>query len=139
MKLQLSTRIEQQQILAPQLILSMDILQLNSMDLAARVEKEFMENPALEMSEPSAPPPEAPNPGDSRDPELKQLFDLLDTYERRYGGDERPRSSSVGADNKHEALANHADVGESLSEYLCAQIGDLELEDRIRQTETERE
>ncbi len=132
LKLQLSTRIEQQQILAPQLILSMDILQLNSMDLAARVEKEFMENPALEMTEPTALDPELPNPGDSRDPELKQLFDLLDTYESRYGGDDRPRSSSVGADNKHEALANHADVGESLSEFLCAQISDLELEDSFR-------
>ena len=133
MKLQLSTRIEQQQILAPQLILSMDILQLNTMDLAARVEKEFMENPALEMLEPTAPTPEPTPAAESRDPEVKELFDLLDTYERRYGGDERPRSgSSVATDNKHEALANHAAAAETLSDHLCAQIAELELDAAFR-------
>lgn len=131
MRLQLATRLEQQQILAPQLILSMDILQLNSLDLAARVEKEFMENPALELMEPSAPAAEPSPPGESRDPEVKQLFELLDTYERRYGGEERRRASG-GADNKHEALANHADRPESLAEHLITQVGYLELDPAFR-------
>lgn len=132
MKLQLATRLEQQQILAPQLILSMDILQLNSLDLVARVEKEFMENPALEIQDPVAPEAEPRLDRESRDPELKQLFDLLDTYERRYGGDERPRAPIGAADTKHEALANHADRPVSLPEHLRLQIGDLDLEPEFR-------
>ena len=47
MKMSLAPRMEQQQVLAPQMILSMDILLLNSLDLEARIEKEFIENPAL--------------------------------------------------------------------------------------------
>ncbi len=133
LKLQISTSLEQQQILAPQLILSMDILQLNSLDLAARVEKEFMENPALELLEPTEPTPEPPTPGDSRDPEIKELFDLLDSYERRYGGEERARGPLGAADTKHEALANHADHPETLSDHLCRQIGFLDLESDFRQ------
>ena len=132
MKLQISTRLEQQQILAPQLILSMDILQLNSLDLAARVEKEFMENPALELVEPSAAPPENPNPAETRDPEIKELFDLLDTYESRYGGDEKPRAISSGTDNKHEALSNHADERATLSDHLSEQLSELELRSELR-------
>ena len=134
MRLQLATRLEQQQILAPQLILSMDILQLNSLDLAARVEKEFMENPALELLEPSAPAAEPSIPSEGRDPEVQQLFELLDTYEKRYGGEERRRGSASGTDNKHEALANHADRPESLSEHLIAQIGYLDLDAAFRDT-----
>ena len=52
MKLQLVPRMEQKQILAPQMRLSMEILLLNSLDLETRIEKEFMENPALEVVEP---------------------------------------------------------------------------------------
>ena len=72
----------------------MDILQLNSLDLAARVEKEFMENPALEVIEPTAPTPAPEEPSEGRDPEVQELFDLLDSYERRFGGEERPRPVS---------------------------------------------
>ena len=43
MRLQVSTRLAQQQILAPQLILSMDILQLGVADLELRIQKEFTE------------------------------------------------------------------------------------------------
>ncbi len=132
MRLQLATRLEQQQILAPQLILSMDILQLNSLDLAARVEREFMENPALELLEQQSTPPEATANGESRDPEVQKLFELLDTYERRYGGEEWQRAPSGGADHKHEALANHAAHPESLDEHLQVQIGYLDLDPSFR-------
>ena len=129
MKLQLSARVEQQQILAPQLILSMDILQLNSLALAARVEKEFMENPALEVIEPTAPTPAPEEPSEGRDPEVQELFDLLDSYERRFGGEERPRPvSSAASDNKHEALANHADDSATLADHLHQQLCELELD-----------
>ena len=56
MKLELTQKLQQQQILAPQMILSMDILLLTAADLQQRIEQEFMENPALEMAESSASP-----------------------------------------------------------------------------------
>ena len=39
MRLNLVTKLEQQQTLAPQMILSMDILLLNSLDLESRIER----------------------------------------------------------------------------------------------------
>jgi len=131
MKLTLATRLEQQQILAPQLILSMDILQLNSLDLASRIEKEFMENPALELVEPVPAAVEPSGAGETRDPELKQLLELLDSYERRYGGEER-RVATGSPDAKHEALANHADHPPSLVEHLHDQIRLLDLQPEFR-------
>ena len=53
MKLELTQKLQQQQILAPQMILSMDILLLTAADLQQRIEQEFIENPALELSESS--------------------------------------------------------------------------------------
>ena len=41
MKLELTQKLQQQQILAPQMILSMDILLRAAQDLQQRIEKEF--------------------------------------------------------------------------------------------------
>ncbi|MEM7166679.1 MAG: hypothetical protein AAF581_14525, partial [Planctomycetota bacterium] len=113
MKLQLAAKLDQQQILAPQMILSMDILHLNTVDLESRIEQEFMENPALELVEETAEssPPEQESP---RDVEVQELFEVLNTYESRYGGEEPPRrrvAEEVGS--KHEAMLNHEDRPET--------------------------
>ncbi len=52
MKLELTQQLQQQQILAPQMVLSMDILLLTTQDLQQRIDKEFVENPALEIVDP---------------------------------------------------------------------------------------
>lgn len=147
MRLHLEAKLEQQQILAPQMILSMDILHLNTLDLEARIEKEFMENPALELvedasdsgesseetarevaaSEGSFDEADAPR---GRDAEVAELLEVLDGFARRYGGDEPPRRSgweSNEGSSKHEALLNHADRPATLIDWLHQQAGFLEL------------
>ena len=128
MKLRLAPRLEQQQVLAPQMILSMDILLLSSIDLENRIEREFMENPALELDEKLG-QPDAEPAAEKRDPEVEQLLDKLDAFERRYGGDERPRARVGGEDDaKYEALQNHADRPSGLLGHLCEQVGYLDLD-----------
>lgn len=133
MKLNLEARLDQQQVLAPQMILSMDILLLNTADLELRIEKEFMENPALEIEEETAATPEPAEPAaeaEAADPEIQALYEILDTYESRYGGDDRPRGQLMSSDegSKHEALLNHADRSETIVEVLERQIGFLDLD-----------
>lgn len=127
MKLQLVPRLEQKQILAPQMRLSMEILLLNSMDLENRIEKEFMENPALELAEQDAPQTDTAETADAddggNDTEVQELFEVLDSIEKRYGGDEPvTRRASDAIDSKHEALQNHADRPRTLVDHLEQQI-----------------
>src|SRR6185295_5617008 len=60
MKLELTQKLRQEQILAPQMILSMDILLLTNLELENRLQDEFMSNPALEITEPPPQPQETP-------------------------------------------------------------------------------
>lgn len=123
MKLSLSPKLEQQQILAPQMILSMDILLLNSIDLENRIDKEFIENPALELDE-VTPDPMEPVASEERS-EVQEIYDLIDHYESRYGGDEAPRKRSGMSseeDGKYEALSNTAARAQTLTEHLRQQI-----------------
>ena len=55
MRLELTQKLQQQQVLAPQMILSMDILLLPTLDLEQRIQDEFSENPALELVEQEQP------------------------------------------------------------------------------------
>ncbi|MGE3165183.1 MAG: RNA polymerase factor sigma-54 [Planctomycetota bacterium] len=135
MKLNLEARLEQQQVLAPQMILSMDILLLNTTDLELRIEKEFMENPALELEEDVPTPPEPVSEAAPADPEIQALYEILDTYESRYGGDDRPRTQSAPIEDgaKQDALLNHADRPETIVEVLERQVSYLDLDPALSQ------
>lgn len=127
MKLSLSPRLDQQQILAPQMILSMDILLLNSIDLENRIDKEFMENPALELEEAQAEAAET----EEAPSEVQELFELIDHYESRYGGEEAPAKRGAGTaetDDKYEALSNTAARAVTLTEHLRQQIRFREID-----------
>ena len=91
MRLQISGRLEQQQTLTPQLILSMDILQLGVTDLEARIQKEFTENPALELVEKPTFTADAPteNTSEKVDDETRRLMDIVDNWERPVTGERR--------------------------------------------------
>ncbi|HCW44280.1 MAG TPA: hypothetical protein DGU45_03085, partial [Planctomycetes bacterium] len=82
------------------MILSMDILQLGVTDLEARIQKEFTENPALELVENPAPT------GDSStepvDSEARRLMDIVDQWDRPMTGERRQVGSSEASDAKHE-------------------------------------
>ena len=98
MKLELTQRLLQQQILAPQMILSMDVLLLTVAELENRIEKELEENPALEIAEPTGAEKQevqAPAP-DPASAESEQVFDKIHAFEERYGHrsyEERPARS----------------------------------------------
>src|SRR5665213_1658536 len=152
MEATLSTKMSQQQILAPRMIQSMEILQMAIMDLRERIDQELLENPVLEMKEPDADDPdfEAPYKIDERDPGKKELvinddsnneldFARLDAMSRD-GGDsfnEEHRPSRNGIDDdmdrKHDAVQNMGSRPQSLQDYLSDQIGFLDLpESEIR-------
>ena len=112
MKLELSQKLSQQQILAPQMILSMDILLLAVQELEQRIEKEFTENPALEIAESLA--PEKPAPGSevaTAAESSADLFKKLDSFQGQEGAasnyDSSPRrKSSDHGDERLDILQN---------------------------------
>jgi len=129
-RLQISGRLEQQQVLAPQLILSMDILQLGVADLEARIQKEFTENPALELVDPT--PGESPTSNATTDDETRRLMEIVDRWEKPVTGERRQVGSSDASDAKHEALMNTVDRPESLEAFLLRQLqlADLDPSER---------
>lgn len=132
MKIELVQSLQQQQILAPQMILSMDILLLTSQELEARIEKEFMENPALEIQE---------NLGESAKQEREHegkpetLYEKLESFEPTSAlrlFDRTPRRASTGGDfDRQEALQNIEGAPPGLRDYLVQQLHLLELPDDV--------
>lgn len=139
MRLELTQKLQQQQILAPQMILSMDILLLTAQELEARIEKELSENPALEIRE-----VEPDNSGtrkvessrEKSDPtsvEFEKLASLESQYPARFREDAPPRRPrSEGGNDKHEMLQNTQGKPPGLKDYLLEQIHLKDLSSDIR-------
>ncbi len=136
-------RLEQR--LTPQLIQSMDILQLSAQDLELRIAEELEKNVTLELADPAPSAEEAE--GQSRDDNQARVdgdsesFSRLDRFARenrlefedsslshlrgRYtGGGER--------DSKLDAMANTAGRSQGLDEHLLQQWVLLDLDDETR-------
>ncbi|MHC4091109.1 MAG: RNA polymerase factor sigma-54 [Planctomycetota bacterium] len=138
-------RLEQR--LTPQLIQSMDILQLNVTALEQRIDEELERNVALESAELTAEPappaaPDKPQPDDRHNGERSresESFNRLDRMGREYDVDfgdswTPSRSSGVFAgerDAKMDAMANTAARPESLADHLVGQWTLLDLDERI--------
>ncbi|MBX7102906.1 MAG: RNA polymerase factor sigma-54 [Gemmataceae bacterium] len=146
LNLHLGQRLEQRQILAPRMIQSMEILQLPIMALEERLQQELVDNPALELREPSAddfvdPAAEGddgPNPDgvlvikdDAADD-----FNRLDNFEHHLGEplseDHRPSRSFLeeASDRKQDVMASAPSRPQSLQEYLEEQLAYLEVPER---------
>lgn len=144
-------RLEQK--LTPQLIQSMDILQLNVTALEARIDEELERNIALESEEPApsassaaeATPdtPDTPEAQSEREeaPSLEsQSFDRLERLNREYDLDyedswfpSRRRGAYDGErDPKMDAMANTAARPQSLAEHLLNQWVLLDLDGETR-------
>lgn len=143
--LRLDQRPELQLRLAPQIIQSIEILQLQSLDLQNLVQteldtNEFLERAAGEETEedPAAAPAVAekvevkddPNSTEGREQEFERL-------ERDEVWDsEMPRAKSAldyeAADRKQEAMNNAPGRPMSLQEYLREQLAVLEIDDKYR-------
>ena len=130
----ISQAMRQEQRLTPQLIQSMDILQLSLIALEQRINEELEQNPVLEYEPVQGKPADsqpsntdAPDSADSQ-PATNDPIDTLESIIDRGGFgsenyDYRPRASGSSGepDPKIEAMANTAARSQSLQEYLLEQ------------------
>ena len=145
LELGLNLKLSQQLRLAPQIIQSIEILQLPAMDLKELIENELQENEALELVEPApdaipeVPEKHEPSDGDATFDDglvheaeniLERLGDLTGQ-----GGDGQYGSRAAAeeaSDRKLEAMQNTAVVQASLADHLEKQLDELDLEDDLR-------
>ena len=146
MEATLSQKMSQQQILAPRMIQSMEILQMAIMDLQERIHQELHENPVLELKEPrrrrrrfrrtaprSTTAIPAPRNSSSTSGNNELDFDRLDALEPDWGDtfneEHRPSRNGIDEerDRKHDAMQNMGSRPQSLQEYLTDQLGFLDL------------
>lgn len=137
MKLELTQRLHQQQILAPQMILSMDILLLANAELESRIEKEFSENPALEIVERLGKEKvTAEATGAEAAPADSKLFEKIDGFQSQQGSqyDEarRPRASASANDDRLDILQNTEGKPRGLKDLLTEQIHLMTLSSDVR-------
>lgn len=138
-----SQQMRLEQRLSPQLIQSMEILQLPLMALEARVREELESNPVLEEIDPSAPSELDAEPTESTvtNEEQKQeaeSFERLDELTQNLDMDpgDQPYARSPGSydgerDAKMDAMANTASRGENLTESLIRQWGLIEADHAV--------
>jgi len=136
----LGQHMRMEQKLTPQLIQSMNILQLNAMALENRVAEELEKNYALELADPSPTDPDAARPREDRSDHNGDVesFERLERLTREYSREDffssarRPPAGTDERDGKMDAMANAASRPESLAEHLLAQWSVLELDDEVR-------
>jgi len=136
----LGQQMRMEQKLTPQLIQSMNILQLNALALENRVAEELEKNYALELAEHRPNDPDAAHPREDRSDGNGEAesFERLERLAREYSREDffssarRPPSGGGGDDRdaKMDAMANAASRPESLAEHLMSQwaVQDLEPE-----------
>jgi len=133
MKLELTQKLQQQQILAPQMILSMDILLLTVPELEQRIEKEFSENPALEITDQPEPADEAPLPAaPAGESDVSDIFQKLDSFQSYQSYDGYTRRRSGGGDDERLAMLQNAEGKPAgLKDLLCQQARLIGLESKV--------
>ncbi|NOS99562.1 MAG: RNA polymerase factor sigma-54 [Phycisphaerales bacterium] len=132
-----------EQKLTPQLIQSMDILQLSTQALESRIAEELEKNVALEAVNEAPAEPKVGGASDGGDghraTEDTESFTRLERFTREYdlGFDERvmPRTRRADAgdrDAKMDAMANTASRSKGLDEHLLEQWTLLDMDDATR-------
>jgi len=137
LEVSLAQKLSLQLKLAPQIIQSIEILQLPALSLQELVETALSENEALERADEAAPDtpaeeaaPEAPSHTNGRDgEEAEAIAETLDRLERLEAAADRDwqdfgrrRVSSGGEDAKFEAMNNTAAATTSLQDTLYEQF-----------------
>jgi RNA polymerase sigma-54 factor len=126
--------------LAPQVIQSIELLQLPLLALEEVIKQELEENPTLELREEREEPaerPEVPEKADAEpDPEAETSVDRLEALraleDQWQEGSPRRAARGDDEDRKHELLHNVAGRGRSLADHLIDQLHLLELPPRTR-------
>lgn len=143
LSLVMSQELRQEQRLTPQLIQSMDILQLPLMALEARINEEMEQNPVLEVAPPApdeeAPPRPAPTePTNGPESAAEAVgFQRLERMSREYDFDPGDhgygRARSTGErDAKMDAMANTASRPVSLREHLSGQWTFVDVDAEVK-------
>lgn len=157
METSLHQRLEQKLKLAPQIIQSIEILQLPAIELQDLIKQEMLENPTLEIQEGDpesetaapaegdpvaaseaalAPAPAEAEPEAEKPDELEAEFEKIEGIESAYKEVFTGRVGGVGEDGrdkKLEAMQNTAAKPSSLQDYLFDQFSLLEnVDDRQR-------
>ncbi len=142
----------QKPVMAPRMILSMEILQLPQMGLVEKIEQELEKNPVLEVqeSDPDS-PEEQPDRVDSDAPTLDEkelvvddktkeddfdrLMNLSEEWDEHFSADRRVSANRVDeeADRKHDAMANAVSRPQTLYDYLVEQLAMFDLDPMTRQ------
>ncbi len=145
MKIQTSLlpQLQQQMKLAPQVIQSIEILQLPIMALIEHVQQELADNPVLEeviapeKDEKSTTQDDGVADTDSKeeeqDDEFKKVREMADEWGDYYSQTAVRKSSNAadGRDQKQEALENTAAKSISLQDYLLGQLSIAEMDDSL--------
>ncbi len=140
MEMTMQPRLEQRLKMAPQIIQSIEILQLPLMALQERIEQEQLENPLLELEDMAAP---EEMPEEERQLTRAEKAEVTDEFQRveRVADDfhdyfwqtsTRPRSTS-DKDEKLEAIQNSPGPEPTLRDHLAEQLRFLELSSRIHE------
>ncbi|MBI3098696.1 MAG: RNA polymerase factor sigma-54 [Planctomycetes bacterium] len=139
-------RLEQKMKLAPQIIQSIEILQLQIQDLQAVIDQELLENPTIEREE-AAPEQEETAPGadlnaatsttQTADPAtpVDDTLQRLEIYEDEWKDYFAPQRGGGGgdgaADRKIEAMQNTPARTATLQEYVAEQFRMLDVPPRL--------
>jgi RNA polymerase sigma-54 factor len=135
----LHTNLEQRLRLAPQIIQSIEILQLPTLALEELIHQEMEENPALEIRavEPAETPPEqTPSREQEVDDEGPVERETVEDW-REFFGQRRRRVTSDSSDRKQEAMLNTAARPVTLQEFLLVQSHLLDLTDAVSAAATD--
>ncbi len=143
----LQARQEMGMKLAPQVIQSIEILQLPLIELGERIDQELEENPLLEREreeDENSPEPEELREDAEAEPDevsinegeeaeqFERLDDLTDYYEKHSAGESPPgRMGDEERGAKQEALENSPCPAPTLEEHLHAQLAYLAPEEPI--------
>ncbi|MFW6044784.1 MAG: RNA polymerase factor sigma-54, partial [Planctomycetota bacterium] len=151
MEANLQARQEMRQKLAPQVIQSIEILQLPLIDLRQRIDEELLENPVLEQAEDETDEmgektealenSEVENPAeehldevsadeDGSAEEFERYAELADYYESYNGTSRGSSSPSEEVNTKMEAFENSEGPDPTLEDHLRDQLAYHNLDDR---------
>ena len=154
MEFNLGQRLELRMKLAPQILQSIEILQLPTLELLQRIKQELVENPVLEIDESQETPPESSStsngdatPEAHRETETTQAepeagatdlsFEKVEPLIEHFNDYGSPPSGSAPSagekDKKMEAMLNTAARAMSLQDYMYNQFNLLDVTERQRE------
>ena len=139
MEMSLTPRLEQRLKMAPQIIQSIEILQLSLLALQERIEQEQLENPVLEADEApvtedaqeAAVPLTRAEEAEVRD-DFRRVEDLSDDFHGYFGQTTRRPAGGGDKDPKMEAMQNTPGPLPSLRDHLMEQLRFMDFMPRRR-------